>query len=30
MRKYKVQQLNDNIKLLEGRVSNNNQLTLNL
>ena len=30
MRNYKVQQLNDNIKLLEGRVSNNKQLTLNL
>lgn len=30
MRNYKVQQLNDNIKLLEGRVSDNNQLTLNL
>lgn len=30
MRNYKVQQLKDNIKLLEGRVSNNNQLTLNL
>lgn len=30
MRNYKVQQLKDNIKLLEGRVSNNKQLTLNL
>lgn len=30
MRNYKVQQLNDNIKMLEGRVSDNNQLTLNL
>ena len=30
MRNYKVQQLNDNIKMLEGRVSNNKQLTLNL
>ena len=29
MRNYKVKQLNDNIKMLEGRLSNNNQLTLN-